>query len=279
LDNLIVMGKQLFKRIDHVDVFGLAAQLAYFFLLSLFPFLLFLLNLVGYLPINVDSVMEIIDYYAPDEIMGLIDSNLDQLVSQANGGLLSIGIIGTLWAASNAINAIMKAFNRAYDIDEDRSFLATRLIAIVLTIAMVLVIIVSLLLPVFGQIIGESIFAFIGLSDTFLELWGTLRWVLSSVIFFIVLLFLYKLAPNKHIYFREAIWGTIIGTIAWQIVSYGFSFYVSTFANYSVKYGSLGAIIILMIWFYLLGAIIILGGVINSVISKFKKERGTFIKK
>ncbi|KPH75147.1 YihY/virulence factor BrkB family protein [Oceanobacillus caeni] len=276
MDNLIIMSRQLFKRMDDVDVFGLAAQLAYFFLLSLFPFLLFLLNLIGYLPINVESVMEIMDVYAPDEIMTLIESNLDQLLSQANGGLLSIGIIGTLWAASNAINGIMKAFNRAYDIDEDRSFLATRLIAIVLTIAMVLVIIISLLLPVFGQIIGEYIFSFIGLSDSFLQLWGTLRWVLSSVIFFIVLLFLYKLAPNKHIYFRETIWGTIIGTIAWQIVSYGFSFYVSTFANYSVKYGSLGAIIIMMIWFYLLGAIIIIGGIINSVISKFKKERGTF---
>lgn len=276
MDNLIIMSRQLFKRMDDVDVFGLAAQLAYFFLLSLFPFLLFLLNLIGYLPINVESVMEIMDVYAPDEIMTLIESNLDQLLSQANGGLLSIGIIGTLWAASNAINGIMKAFNRAYDIDEDRSFLATRLIAIVLTIAMVLVIIISLLLPVFGQIIGEYIFSFIGLSDSFLQLWGTLRWVLSSVIFFIVLLFLYKLAPNKHIYFRETIWGTIIGTIAWQIVSYGFSFYVSTFANYSVKYGSLGAIIIMMIWFYLLGAIIILGGIINSVISEFKKERGTF---
>ncbi|WP_145523829.1 YihY/virulence factor BrkB family protein [Virgibacillus sp. SK37] len=276
MDNLIIMSRQLFKRMDDVDVFGLAAQLAYFFLLSLFPFLLFLLNLIGYLPINVESVMEIMDVYAPDEIMTLIESNLDQLLSQANGGLLSIGIIGTLWAASNAINGIMKAFNRAYDIDEDRSFLATRLIAIVLTIAMVLVIIISLLLPVFGQIIGEYIFSFIGLSDSFLQLWGTLRWVLSSVIFFIVLLFLYKLAPNKHIYFRETIWGTIIGTIAWQIVSYGFSFYVRTFANYSVKYGSLGAIIIMMIWFYLLGAIIIIGGIINSVISKFKKERGTF---
>lgn len=276
MGNLIIMGKQLGKRMDDVDVFGLAAQLAYFFLLSLFPFLLFLLNLIGYLPINVESVMEIMDFYAPDEIMTLIESNLDQLLGQTNGGLLSIGIIGTLWAASNAINAIMKAFNRAYDIDEDRSFFVTRLIAIVLTIAMVLVIVVSLLLPVFGQIIGEYIFAFVGLSDSFLQLWHTLRWVLSTVIFFIVLLFLYKLAPNKHISFGEAIWGTIIGTIAWQVVSYGFSFYVSTFANYSVKYGSLGAIIILMIWFYLLGAIIIIGGIINSVISKFKKERGTF---
>ncbi|WP_156291716.1 YihY/virulence factor BrkB family protein [Oceanobacillus salinisoli] len=278
MEKVKTIGKQLFKRIDDVDVFGLAAQLAYFFLLSLFPFLLFLLNLIGYLPIDQESIMEIISYYAPPEIMTLINTNLDRLLHQNNGGLLSIGIIGTLWAASNAINAIMKAFNRAYDIDENRSFIVTRFIAIVLTIAMILVIVVSLLLPVFGQIIGEYVFSILGLSDGFLNIWDTLRWVVSSVVFFIVLLFLYKLAPNKHIYFREAIWGTIIGTVGWQIVSYGFSYYVSTFANYSVKYGSLGTIIILMIWFYLLGAIIIFGGVVNSVISKYKKEKGTFFK-
>src|SRR5690606_12405906 len=110
------------------------------------------LNLIAYLPIDIEMVMEIIDHYAPQEIMTIIHTNINHLFTQANGGFLSIGIIGTLWAASNAINAIIKAFNHAYDINEDRSFFKTRLIAIVLTIAMVLVIIVSLLLPVFGQI-------------------------------------------------------------------------------------------------------------------------------
>ncbi|RKQ31376.1 YihY/virulence factor BrkB family protein [Oceanobacillus halophilus] len=275
MKKLSLIGKQLFKRIDDVDVFGLAAQLAYFFLLSLFPLLLFLLNLIGYLPIDEKMIFEMIGYYAPQEVVTLINSNIDQLLHQNNGGLLSIGIIGTLWAASNAINAIIKAFNRAYNIGENRSFIVTRLIAIVLTIAMVLVIVVSLLLPVFGRVIGEYIFSFFGL-DGFLNIWETIRWVLSSVIFFIVLLFLYKLAPNKHIYFRDAIWGTVISTVSWQVVSFGFSFYVNTFANYSVNYGSLGTIIILMIWFYLLGIIIILGGVINSVITKYKKETGTY---
>lgn len=277
MGNLLLIGKMLWKRIDDVDLFGLAAQLAYFFLLSLFPFLLFLLNLIAYLPIDIQMVMQIIDHYAPQEIMNIIQTNIHQLLKQANGGFLSIGIIGTLWAASNAINAIIKAFNHAYNIGEDRSFIATRFIAIVLTVAMILVIIISLLLPVFGQIIGEYIFAFFGMSESFIQIWETLRWGVSSVVFFIVLLFLYKLAPNKLIYFREAVWGALIGTILWQIVSYGFSMYVSTFANYSVRYGSLGAIIILMIWFYLLGVIIIAGGVINSVISKYKKEKGTFI--
>ncbi|RKQ14417.1 YihY/virulence factor BrkB family protein [Oceanobacillus bengalensis] len=264
-------GKLLYKRIDDVDIFGLAAQLAYFFLLSLFPFLLFLLNLIGYLPIDSNMVIEFIGNYAPKEIMELINTNINQLLNEQNGGLLSIGIIGTVWAASNAVNAIMKAFNRAYEIEESRSFLVARLIAIVLTIAMVLVIIVSLLLPIFGRIIGEYIFSLFGLSAGFLQVWDAMRWVISTIVFFIVLLALYKLAPNKRIYLKNAVWGAMLGTVLWQIVAYGFSFYVSAIANYSAKYGSLGTVIVLMIWFYLFGLIIIFGGVVNATIRQYKE--------
>ncbi|RLL40364.1 YihY/virulence factor BrkB family protein [Oceanobacillus piezotolerans] len=273
MSNVINIGKRLYQRIDEVDVFGWAAQLAYFFLLSLFPFLLFLFNLIGYIPIDSQMILDFIGQYAPSEITTLIETNVNQILNQQNGGLLSIGIIGTLWAASNAVNAIMKAFNKAYGIEEDRSFIAMRLLAVVLTVAMVMVIIISLLLPIFGRIIGEFIFSFFGLSDDFLQVWGTLRWVISTVIFFIVLLALYKLAPNKIIYFRDAVWGAILGTILWQIVSFGFSFYVNEIANYSANYGSLGTIIILMLWFYLFGIIILLGGVVNATIEQYRKKR------
>jgi membrane protein len=126
--NIIAVSKQLFQRMEQVDIFGIAAQLAYFFLLSLFPFLLFLLNLVAYLPINEQMIIDIIGYYAPDDIVNLINTNVSRIINQQNGGLLSIGIIGTLWAASNAVHAIVKAFNRAYDIEENRSFIVSRLI-------------------------------------------------------------------------------------------------------------------------------------------------------
>lgn len=266
----IDFGKQLFKQINEADVFGLSAQLAYFFLLSLFPFLLFLITLLGYLPIDAISVTDFLGAYAPDEIMELINTNLTQLVNAQNGGLLSIGIIGTLWSASNGVNAIMKSFNRAYEVEEDRSFIVARLIAIALTIGMVIVICVALLLPVFGKAIGVYIFSFIDLSEGFLSLWNTLRWVISSVIFFIVLLTLYKLAPNVRIQLKHAIWGSLFATICWQLVSLAFSYYVNTLGNYSATYGSLGAVIILMIWFYISGIIIITGGVINAVIRKRK---------
>lgn len=273
MKQILELGKYIWKRIDDVDVFSLAAQLAYFFLLSLFPFLIFLMSFIGYLQIDTDMIIEMLRYHAPSQIIELIETNITQLLEERNGGLLSIGIIGTLWAASNAVNAIIKAFNRAYEIEENRSFIVTRLIAVVMTIAMIVVIIVSLLLPIFGRIIGEFVFSIFGLSESFISVWETLRWALSTIIFFIVLLALYKLAPNTRIYLRDAVWGTIVGTVLWQIVAFGFSFYVTRIANYSVNYGSLGTVIVMMIWFYLFGLIIILGGVINAAVTKLRRDK------
>lgn len=263
-------GEELYGRMMNTDVFGLSAQLAYFLLLSLFPFLLFLITLLGYFPIDEHIIIETLSNYLPADVVQMIESNLTQIVNQQRGGLLSISIIGTLWSASNGINAMTKAFNRAYKVEEDRSFFIARLIAIALTIALFFVICIALLLPVFGKAIGVYLFSLINLSDNFLNVWNTLRWVASSLVFFIVLLVLYKLAPNQVIKVKHAIWGALFATIGWQLVSLGFSYYVNTLGNYSATYGSLGTVIVLMIWFYISGAIIIIGGMINSIVADNK---------
>jgi len=266
LKKIISLGTQLYERIEKVDVFGLAAQLAYFFLLSLFPFLMVLVTLVGFLPFDEIAVVEFINTYAPDQISEMLEANVQQLMHQQSGGLLSIGIIATLWSASNGVNALMRGFNRAYEVEENRSFILSRLIAIVLTIGMIVVIITALLLPVFGRMIGIYIFSLFGLSEGFISTWESFRYVSSSVVFFIVFLALYVLAPNKRIYFKNAIWGAIFATVFWQLTSLGFSFYVNTLGNYSATYGSLGTVIVLMLWFYISGVIIMLGGVLNAFI-------------
>lgn len=270
VNKVLSFGKQLYQRMIKIDLFGLAAQLAYFFLLSLFPFLLFLVTLVGYLPMDELAVLDIISSYAPPQIEELISTNVTNLINQQNGGLLSFGIIATLWASSNGVNALMRGFNYAYEVDENRSFIVSRLIAIILTIAMIGIIIIALLLPIFGKLVGSYLFSFIGLSEGFIHVWEALRWVVSSVVFFIVFLSLYKLAPNKRIYLKNAVPGALFATVAWQLVSLGFSYYVSNIGNYSATYGSLGTVIALMIWFYLSGIIILTGGLINAVIRKNK---------
>lgn len=264
--NLKDFLKELYTRFHQDEVAGLAAQLAYFFLLSLFPFMIFLITLIGYLPITEQDVLGLISQYAPGQTMNLIEENLAHITNDKNTGLLSVGLIGALWSASNGINAIIRSFNRAYDVKENRSFFVTRLIAIFLTIAMIIVIAVALLLPVFGKAIGVYLFSFFGISERFLTLWNSLRWIISFIILIIVLGFLYVLAPNRHINIKEALIGATFATLGWQLVSLAFSYYVNSFGHFSATYGSLGGVIVLMFWFYLSGMIIILGGEINAMI-------------
>lgn len=273
MERIIHFLKLLKTRMISADVFGLAAQLAFFFLLSIFPFLLFLVTLIGYFPVDEAVILNLLEDYAPPEIMTLIEGNLTRILNVQNGGLLSVGIFGTLWSASNGVNAITRAFNRAYDVKASRRFFVSRFIAILLTIAMIIVICVALLLPVFGELIGVYLFSFVGLSDDFIEIWNMSRWIISSVVFFIVFVALYMLAPNKRIKLKHSIGGAFFATVSWQIVSLAFSYYVSSVGNYSATYGSLGTIIVLMLWFYISGIIIITGGVINAVIRKIALEK------
>lgn len=260
----------LFKNFTEDEVPGLAAQMSYFFLLALFPLLIFLVTLVGYLPIDHQALLETMSGLVPADSMALIESNLEQVVDSSGGGLLSVGIIGTLWSASNGIKAIMQSLNKAYDVEENRSFLVGRLIAILLLISMLILIIVALLLPIFGRAIGIYVFSFFDASDRFIDIWNTLRWVISSSIFFIVFMYLYRLAPNAKVHLKDVIYGALFATIGWQLVSFGFSFYVNNFGNYSATYGSLGGVIILMFWFYLSGIIIITGGEINALTARYR---------
>ena len=275
MKNLFPALNEFYERMEKVDVFGLAAQLAYFFLLSLFPFLLFIFNLIGYFSVDEAVILQTIVDYAPPQVYDLIESNIESLLRVQSGGLLSVGIIGTLWAASNGVNAVRKALNRAYGIKPKRLFIIYRLLSMLLTVGMFFVIIVALLLPVFGKMIGEYFFSWFGFSAEFLQIWETFRWVTSSIIFFIVLVALYRLTPNRRVYFKHIVWGALFSTVGFQLVSWAFSFYVESLANYSTTYGSLGTVIVLMVWFYLFGIIVLIGGVLNASLHERASRKNT----
>ncbi|KXZ22729.1 ribonuclease [Bacillus nakamurai] len=263
--------KELFARFTLHEGQSKSAELAYFFLLSLFPLMIFMLTLTAYLPISKEDVLGAVDQYAPDSAMSMVKSIAEQTLNNRSGGLLSFGIIAVLWSASNGMNAIVRAFNHAYEVEENRSFIIIRLTSIFLTIAMVITILIALLLPVFGREIGLLAADFIGAPDLFLNVWSVVRWVISPLILLIVFTALYIFAPNKRLSFRFVLPGAVFAAAGWIIVSMLFSFYVGTFANYSATYGSIGGIIVLMIWFYLTGTLLILGGEINALLHKRKK--------
>lgn len=258
----------LWHRIDEDDLPGMSAQLAYYFLLSLFPLLIVIFTLMPYLPFHEHDVLGIISGFAPEDAMKLIEKNISEIMSHRNGGLLSFGVIGTIWSSSNGIHAIMRAFNKAYNVEESRPFIVSRGMAILLTFGMILVFIVAIVLPVFGREIGLFLFSQFGYSSEFLKLWNTLSLAVSAIILFLIFTGLYWVAPNVKLRCRSAFPGAAFATVGWIISSLGLSYYVGNFGNYSVAYGSIGAIIVLMLWLYISAFIIILGGEINAFYSE-----------
>jgi membrane protein len=264
--------KLLWHRIEEDDIPGLSAQLAYFFLLSLFPLLIFIFTLLPYLQIPYHDILGSIREFAPPETMELIEKNVNYVMNNRNGGLLSIGIIGTMWSASNGIHALVRAFNKAYNVKESRSFIVSRGMAILLTFGMIFVFIVAVLLPIFGREIGVFLFSYLGFKSEFLQIWDMLRLVVSAIILFLIFTGLYWIAPNVKLRCRSAFPGAAFATIGWILSSYALSFYVGNFGNFSLTYGSIGAIIVLLIWLYISGFIIIIGGEINAFYSEKSKS-------
>lgn len=267
-NRIYVFLKELVIHYIADDVAGLSAQLAYYFLLSIFPFFIFAFTLLGYLPISTNGVLQVIEQFTPGKVTEALENTLGQFLNTKRGGLLFISFIGTIWTASSGINALIWALNKAYDAPQERAWWLTRIMSILFTFGMVVAILITLLLPVFGKLIEVYIIQALNLDEPAFFIWSIIRWVVSLV--FLVLLFslVYYFAPNRKVPWRQVLYGAGFAAIGWIIVSLGFSFYVNNFANYSLMYGSLGGIIVLMTWFYLSAMIIIIGGQINAALDR-----------
>ncbi|WP_077616746.1 YihY/virulence factor BrkB family protein [Caenibacillus caldisaponilyticus] len=262
--------KNLVKRVFEDRVFDLAAQLAYFFLLSLFPFLIFTFGVLPYIGIDQTDVLAFISHYAPPELMDIIRDNLKGVFDQ-HAGLLSFSVIATIWPTSTAIMAIIRVLNQAYGVRESRSFIVARGMAILLTFALIFVILIALLLNVFGPSIGRLLVVQYGTPPDIIKVFDFLRLALSFIIIILVFACLYLFAPNKRLKISEVLLGAIFAAVGWQLASYAFSYYVDQTVHFSATYGTLGGIIVLLIWFYLTGFILILGGEINALLYQYRK--------
>lgn len=264
-------SKELLTRIRKIDVTGLGSQLAFFFLLSLFPLLIFLFTLLPYLNLDQSEIFLFIRDYAPENVAVLIEGTVGEILSSKNTGLLSVGAVATIWSASKGMNALTKALNRSYFTEESRSYIVARGMSVVFTVMLIMSIVIALVLPIFGQQIGIFIFSYLGLEGGFLYWWNSLRWIIPPFLIFGVFAIIYWLVPNLKLHFNSVLPGAAFSAVGWIITSVGFSFYVSNFGNYSSTYGSIGAIIVLMMWLYFSSIILMLGGILNAVMGERKK--------
>jgi membrane protein len=261
------------------DIFGRSAQLSYYFLLALFPLLLFLTTLFGYLDGAGSNLRhKLVSYLAsvmPAAALQLVMATIDSITNGAGGGKLSFGLLGALWAASSGMSALGQTLNSAYDVRETRAWWKVRLVSLTLTVALSVLIVSALLIVLYGGQIGRSVAAIVHEGPAFALMWRVLQWPIALIFVFITFAAIYRFAPNLSAKNRSARlasseyrrrWltpGVVVAVVLWLLVSLGLRLYLHFFNSYSATYGSLGALIVLMLWFYLTGAAIIFGGEIN----------------
>ena len=274
--------KQLAARVWHEvqvdDVFGYAAQLSFYFLMALFPLLLLLTDLFGYFAQGPQMRASLLEYFArvlPPTAFQLVVDTLNQITLGAGGGKLSIGIITTLWAASNGMSAVCEGLNAAYEIKDGRPWWKVRLLAIVLTLAFAVFTVLALVLVLLGGKIGNLLGAWSGHRAIFDTAWNIVRWPVIVIMVLLAINLLYRFAPDlKEWEWKWMTPGALIAATLWILMSLGFQFYLRFFNTYSATYGSLGAVIILMLWFYITGAAILIGAEVNSEIENAAAQAG-----
>jgi membrane protein len=273
------LGTRVWLEIYEGDLLTRAAALSYYFLLALFPLLLFLTAMLGYFAeTGTELRRNLLNYLAsvaPRSAVQLVRATVEEITEGANGGKLSFGLLAALWFASFGMGAIGDTLNSAYGVRESRPWWRLRLISLGLTVALAALIISALSLVLYGGEIGEALAGRYELGGAFMALWNVVQWpiVLAFVLFAFALIY-YHAPDLRHQRWYWITPGSLAGVVLWLLVSFCFRLYLHYFDRYSVTYGSLGAVIILLLWFYLTGAAILVGGKVNAVIEHAAARRG-----
>jgi membrane protein len=268
--------KATVQEFQRDDALGLAAQLAFYLILALFPFILVLVSLMGTFssPELANEVLRYFEEVTPQQVYVILESFLGDVLSGSKPapGLFSIGLVIALWSASGAFAALINALNKAYDVEETRPFWKVRGIALLMTLGLSVMILVGELLLIAGPDIGSAIAGFFGLSSVFELVWNIVRWPVALFFMVFTVALLYYFAPDANQPFRWITPGGLIGVILWVLASIAFRFYVSNFGSYDETYGSIGAVIVLLLYLYISSLTILFGAELNATLVRLKEE-------
>jgi membrane protein len=260
--------KRTVKETQADNGLGLAAQLAYYFFLALFPALLFLISLASFMPAGdlVGRIVPLLQGVAPQQVIDIIREQLRQIGDSGQTGLLTFGVAAALWSSSAAMVAVLDALNRAYGIDDARSWWRQRLTAILLTVGVSVFILVSATLVLAGPQLAEYLGRQVGYGSAFEWTWKVAQWPFVFILVATGIGLIYYFAPDAE---QDFVWitpGSLLATVLWLVGSLGFRLYVVNFGSYNESYGAVGGVMVLMLWLYLSGLVIIVGAEMNAEI-------------
>ncbi|MDR0280907.1 MAG: YihY/virulence factor BrkB family protein [Paucimonas sp.] len=250
-----------------------ASALAYQMLFSLFPFLLFLIALIGFLHLpDFFSWLRLqSELVLPPQALEQVNPVIDQL-QQSKGGLLSVGIVIALWTASAGVRLMMSAMNAAYDVVEGRPVWKRIPLSIFYTIGIAGMLLAAAALMVLGPQVMGWVASQVGMEEIIVTVWTVLRWPAIVILMMVAVALMYYVMPDVKQEFRFITPGSVLAVVVWIIASLGFAYYVKTFADYNAMYGSIGAIIVLLLYFYISAAVLLLGAEMNAAIEHLSSE-------
>ena len=269
--------KEMFYRVMYDEISLLSANLSYYFILSLFPMLIVALALTPYFKIDQQFLLEKIQSFAPGDLGDYLFNMITEVLNNKNNNtIITVGIVFTLWSASNGIYGIIIAFNNAFRVRDGRIWIITKLISIVFTVLFLVGMFVVLALVVFGKQLTYLLFHKFNLDEGFYNLWSFLNYSFPVLFTFIVFLFLYIMGPNLKLKAISVFPGAIFSTISWTMISRMFGYYIDHFSSYIKTYGTIGALMAFIIWLYITGYILIIGAEINAIFHNYRVEHRVF---
>ena len=265
--------RRTWKEINDDNCLGMAAQLAYYFILALFPALLVVVAIASYFPpATMQTVIASLDRVMPPEAFALISDQLQAISDGDDAGLLTLGVLGALWSSSAALTAIIDTFNRAYDIEESRPWWKVRLLAIGLTLGIAVFILTAFALVVAGPELARWLVGRFGLASAVATVWTIVQWPLVFLLVAFGVAMTYYFAPDADQDWVFLTPGSVVATVLWVLASLGFRFYTQHFGDYNATYGALGAAVLLLLWLYVSGLSILVGAELNAEIEHASPE-------
>jgi membrane protein len=262
--------KELYQETVDDDILNGAAVLGFYLMLAIFPAMIFVLAVIPYLPIaNVDlAIMNLLRQALPASAAEMFTGVVQEVTQEQHGGLLSFGLLAALWATSTGMYAIMQQLNITYGVREGRGFLRARLVAVSLSLLFVVLVLGGFSLIVLGGQIQAWLSARFGIDAALLAFFTVFRWVVILAALLLAFSLIYHLAPNVKQRFRFITAGSVVGVVVLLVASLAFTWYTQSIGNYAATYGSVGAVIVLMLWLFIAGLAVLFGSEINVLIER-----------
>ncbi|MHC5229581.1 YihY/virulence factor BrkB family protein [Enterococcus sp. LJL99] len=256
-------------RMIESEISNTSVVVAYYLLLSLFPLLIAVGNILPYLRINPDEVLPYIAEAIPSSIYQDLEPAIKSLLTQRSGSLLSLSALAALWSASKSINALQIAMNKAFGVEKRQNFIVMRIMSLVVLLLLLAALVGVVVVMGLGQTILHLLQPILNFSTNYIDTFQTLKWPITALVLLLIMYLLYQMIPNARLSFRSVFPGAVFATVGWMLLSQVFGLYLNYFSSKIAGYQIIGSFVVLMLWLNFAATIIILGAIINAVVEEY----------